>query len=112
MKSIIYFAFISLMSVNVFAQQMNQENIAEKTKVTATKISQELNFDDDKSYLLHRAIYSVELSRLRAEEQFSNDTEKLEATKQKINKTFPKILEVNFTEQEIANIQKSLKKLE
>ncbi len=112
MKSIIYFAFIALISVNAFAQETTREEIAENTKAVANKISEELNFDGDKSYYLHRAIYSLELSRFRAEEQFSNNPEKLQATNEKIDKSLPKILEANFTKEEIARIQKNLKKLE
>jgi len=111
MKSIIYVALFTILSANVFAQQDSQQNIAETSKETATKISQELNFDDDKSHLLHRAIYSLELTRLRAEEQFADNADKLKSTKDKINNNFPKTLEGNFTEQEIALIQKKLKKL-
>ena len=109
MKSIIYIAIFVLMSVGVYAQETDQQSLAESSKETSTKISQELNLDDDKSVFLYRAIYSTEMARQRADEQMSDDAEKLKATYQKIDKSFASILKGNFSESEIAQIKKLYK---
>lgn len=110
MKSIIYVAIFTFMSIGVYAQEANTETLAEASKETSMKISQELNFDDDKNLFLYRAIYSTELSRARAEEQLSSEPEQLEATNKKIDKSFESILKSNFTESEITQIKKMYKK--
>ncbi len=97
------------MSIGLYAQEANTQSLAETSKVTSTKISQELNFDDDKSLLLYRAIYSTELSRARAEEQLSDEPEQLQATNDKIDKSFSSILKGNFSESEIAQIKEMYK---
>ena len=110
MKSIIYIAIFAMMSVGLYAQDTNQQSLAETTKETSYKISQELNLDDDKSVFLYRAIYSTERSRQRAEEQMSEKPEQLAATNQKIDKSFEDILKSNFSESEISQIKKLYEK--
>ena len=110
MKSFIYIAIFTIMSFGVTAQEADSQSLADSSKETSTKISQELNFDDDKSLFLYRAIYSTELSRARAEEQYSDAPEKLEATHEKIDKSFESILKSNFTASEITQIKKMYNK--
>lgn len=105
MKSIIYIAFIALTTIGVYAQDNSEQEIAESTKALATKISQELNFDDDETLYLYRSLYSIEKTRIRAEEQLSDNPEQLGATNEKIEKTFHKMLSAKFSESEIASIK-------
>jgi hypothetical protein len=97
------------MSIGVYAQDSNPQSLAESSKATATKISQELKLDDDRSLLLYRAIYSTELGRARAENNLSDDPEQLASTNKKIDESFVKILEGNFSEKEIAKIKQLYK---
>lgn len=109
MKTIIYFACLLFMSLGVYAQESNLQGLAEESKQISTKISQELNFDDDKNMLLQRAIYTKSLSLYRAEEQMADKPQKLEATKEKIDRSFQKILVRNFTQFEIESIDRFMK---
>ena len=109
MKSFIYIVMFAMMSVGVYAQETDQQSLAESSKEISTKISQELNFDDDKSVFIYRAIYSTEIARQRAEEQLSDNPEKLKVTYQKIDKSFESILKGNFSESEITQIKKLYK---
>lgn len=110
MKSIIYIAIFTIMSFGVNAQEANPKSLAETSKETSMKISQQLNLDDDQSLFLYRAIYSTEMSRVRAEEQLSSEPEQLKATNEKIDKSFVSILKSNFSESEITQIKKLYKK--
>ncbi len=110
MKAIIYIAFIVLTSVGVYGQEINQQNLAESTKETATKISQELNFDDNESLYLYRAIYSTEQTKLKAKQQFGDNTEQLQEMNQKINDQFIKMLTAKFDASEIASIKQMMDK--
>lgn len=112
MKSIIYIAFIAFTSMGAFAQNNSEQGIAETTKALATKISQELNFDDDKTLYLYRALYSTEQTRDRAEQQLGAEPEKLEETYEEINNSFNKMLTMKFSENEIAGIKQIMKKQE
>lgn len=105
MKSIIYIAFIALTSIGVYAQDNGETEMAESSKALASKISQELNFDDSETLYLYRAIYSTEKTRLRAKEQLSDNPEQLSATNEKIEKAFHKMLTAKFSESEIASIK-------
>jgi len=110
MKSILYLAFFLFTSIGVYAQEVTQQSLVESTKETATKISQELNLDDNKTIYLHRAILSTEQTKLRAKEQLGENPEQLEAMVQKINDQFGKMLTAKFTETEITSIKKLIKK--
>ena len=112
MNSIMYLACFVFISLGVNAQESDLQSIAEKSKETSTIISQELNFDNDRSILLQRAIYSVALSYQRAEKQLADKPEKLKETKKMINESFPKYLSGNFSETEIAQIEELMKKIE
>jgi len=112
MKSIIYIAFIVFTTIGVYAQDNGETEMAESSKALATKISQELNFDDNETLYLYRAIYSIEKTRHRAEEQLSDNPEQLSATNQKIKKTFHKMLAAKFSESEIASIKQLVGKAE
>jgi hypothetical protein len=112
MKSIIYIAFIAFTTIGIYAQENSQQEMAESTKALATKISQELSFDDDKTLYLYRALYSTEKTRLRAQEQLNDNPEQLDATNQKIETTFYKMLSAKFSENEIASIKQLVVKPE
>ena len=103
MKSIIYLACFILFGASAFAQDINFEKISETSKEISTKISQELNFDDDRSHLLHRAIYSTKLSYRRAEHHLGDNPEKLKAAKDKIDEAFPKYLSNNFSRDKVTS---------
>lgn len=112
MKSIVYLAFIVLTSLGVYAQENSQQEMAETTKALATKISQELNFDDDETLYLYRALYSTEQTRKRAKEQLGSDPDVLNATNEKIEQSFYKMLTAKFSENEIASIKQLVAKEE
>lgn len=97
------------MSLGIYAQDTDLLHIAEESKQTSIDISKELNFDQHKSMLLHRAIYANARSVYRAEQQMANEPKKLAATKDKISKTFDKILAPNFTDLEIDKINRLMK---
>jgi hypothetical protein len=110
MKSIIYIAFFVLTSVGIYAQEINQQELAQNTKETATKISQELNFDDNESLYLYRAIYSTERTKLKAKQQLGDSAEQLQEMNQKINDQFIKMLSAKFDTSEIASIKQMMNK--
>jgi hypothetical protein len=110
MKAIIYIAFIALTSIGVYAQENAQQELAESTKVTATKISQELNLDDDQSIYLYRAIYSTEQTKQRALQQLGEDSEQLEEMNEKIDDQFNKMLKAKFSDSQIVNIKQLIAK--
>lgn len=109
MKKLIYFVCFLFIGIATYAQESDLKSLAEESKLISTKISQELNLDDDKNMLLQRAIYTKSLSLYRAEEQMSDMPEKLEATKEKIDMSFRKKLSRNFTANEIRAIDKVVK---
>lgn len=112
MKSIIYIAFIALTTFGVYAQDNSQQEMAETTKALATKISQELSFDDSETLYLYRALYSTEQTRKRAQEQLTENPEELNATNEKIEQSFYKMLTAKFSENEIASIKQMVAKEE
>lgn len=106
MKKVIYFVCFLFIGIGAYAQESDLQGLAKESKLISSKISQELNFDDDKTALLQRAIYTKYVSLYRAEEQMSDMPEKLGATKEKINKSFRKNLSKNFTAYDIRAINK------
>ena len=106
MKKVIYFVCFLFIGISSFAQDSVLQGLAKESKLISTKISQKLNFDDDKTVLLQRAIYTKYVSLYRAEEQMSDMPEKLEATKEKIDKSFSKNLSKNFSAYDIKTINK------
>jgi hypothetical protein len=112
MKALIYIAFIALTSIGVYAQENTIQELAESTKAEATKISQELNFDDDQALYLYRAIYSTEQSKQRAHDQLEENSPQLQEFEQKIENQFGKMLEAKFSESEIVSIKALMVKKE
>lgn len=105
MKSVIYLAIISLTTIGVYAQDRNQDKIQESAKAIATKIGQELNFDDNKTLYLYKVLNSTGHTRQKAKQQLSSRPYELEETYRKIKDTFRKMLSLKFSEAEIADIK-------
>lgn len=104
MKSFIYFAFVVLTTVGVYAQQTSQQKLMETTKAQAAEISQELNFDDDQAFYLHRVIYSTEETKIRFRDKFSGSEEDMKKLNTKVDEQLEKMLAAKFTETEISKI--------
>ncbi len=104
MKYLYIILFFAFTTISVSAQTDVNE-LYENTKELATKISSELNINEDNQLYLHRAIYSTELSKERALKQYSENPEMLESTNLQIQESFNKILEVKFDASQISAIK-------
>lgn len=105
MKNFFFIAFILFTAASVYAQDNAKTEIAEATKVLASKISEELNLDDNETLYLQRALYSTEETRVKAKEQLSHDPVQLNAINEKIEQAFHKMLVAKFSKSEISSIK-------
>lgn len=112
MKTIIYIAFIALTSIGVYAQESTQQELSESSKALALKVSQELNFDDNQTLYLQRAIYSTKQTKQRVRQQFGSNTSEYKDAEKKIDNQFVKMLKGKFNESEIATIKEFVAKEE
>ena len=104
MKYLYIIIFFVFSTVGVSAQ-IDANELYDSTKELATKISSELNINEENQIYLQRALYSTELSKQRALKQYSENPEMLESTNLQIQESFNSLLELKFNASQISAIK-------